>query len=577
MTELDTTITEVTVYPDRARVTRQGTVELKQGEHRLQVGELPLSLLPESVRAGGKGTSQARILAVDVAKAFYQEPPTATVAQLEREIEKLEDQDKALADQAEAHQAQLEFLKGLGAAAGENLSRGIAFGKSKVADGQEMLAFIAEGMAAASQELREAAAQRRDLEKELTKLRKELEQQRSARPRERYAVTVDVEVLGQAEFELEVTYMVQNASWQPLYDLRLESDANLRPHSQDLRLDEGTGESAISHQPSAICHLTYLGQVTQRTGEDWEDVALSLSTAKPALATTLPELRPWYVSVPASPPPRAAPTLAAGLPRGMLARTLAPPAAEEPAPEMMFFARAEMEEEEAEPVEMEAITAEVEETGAALTFRVAQPATIPSDGSPHKTTVAALSLTPRLDYVAVPKLVSQAYRRATVTNDTDYVFLPGPANIFYGGEYVGTTTLATIVLGQEPGAVAPDQEFKVFLGVDERIKVSRELVASEVDKKFIGDKRRLHYAYRIKVQNLRDEREKVIVSDQIPVARHEEIKVKLDMAEPKPTKQTELGILEWELDLEPGEEQAIRFDFNVEHPRSLAVIGLPRE
>ena len=73
MTHLNTTITEVTIYPDRARVTRRGTVELKQGEHRLQVGELPLSLLPESVRAGGKGTAQARILAVDVAKTFYQE------------------------------------------------------------------------------------------------------------------------------------------------------------------------------------------------------------------------------------------------------------------------------------------------------------------------------------------------------------------------------------------------------------------------------------------------------------------------------------------------------------------------
>lgn len=565
MTELDTTITEITVYPDRAQVRRRGTAELKQGEHRLQVGELPLSLLPESVRAGGKGTAQARILAVDVARIFYQESPTVTVAELEREIEKLEDQDKALADQAAAHQTQLEFLKGLGAAAGENLSKGIAFGKSKVADGQEMLAFMAEGMAAASQGLRETTAQRRELEKELTKLRKELEQQRSARPRERNAVTVDVEVLGQGEFELEVTYMVRNASWQPLYDLRLGSD-------QDLRL----GSDQIPNPESQISNLelTYLGQVTQRTGEDWKEVALSLSTAKPALATTLPELRPWYVSVPAPPPPKAAPAAAV---RALRKAAPAPPAAEEPVPAMMFLASAAMEAEEAEPVEMEAITAEVEETGAALTFRVAKPATIPSDGSPHKTTVAALSLTPRLDYVAVPKLVSQAYRRATVTNDTEYVFLPGPANVFYGAEYVGTTTLATIVSGQEPGAVAPGQEFKVFLGVDERIKVSRELVASEVDKKFIGDKRRLHYAYRIKVQNLRDEWEKVIVSDQIPVARHEEIKVRLDMAEPKPTKQTELGILEWELDLEPGEERAIRFDFNLEHPRSLTVIGLPRE
>jgi uncharacterized protein (TIGR02231 family) len=222
MSDLNTTIGEITVYPDRARVTRRGTVELKQGEHHLQVGELPLSLLPESVRAGGKGTAQARILAVDVVRAFYQEPPTATVAELEREIEKLEDQDKTLADQAAAHQAQLEFLKGLGAAAGENLSRGIAFGKSKVADGQEMLAFMAEGMATASQGLREVTAQRRELEKELTKLRNELEQQRSARPRERYTVTVDAEVLDQGEFELEVTYVVRNASWQPLYDLQMK-------------------------------------------------------------------------------------------------------------------------------------------------------------------------------------------------------------------------------------------------------------------------------------------------------------------------------------------------------------------
>jgi hypothetical protein len=46
---------------------------------------------------------------------------------------------------------------------------------------------------------------------------------------------------------------------------------------------------------------------------------------------------------------------------------------------------------------------------------------------------------------------------------------------------------------------------------------------------------------------------------------------------PQPTQQTELGILKWELDLESEEEQAIRFDFNVEHPHSLAEIGLPRD
>ena len=221
---------------------------------------------------------------------------------------------------------------------------------------------------------------------------------------------------------------------------------------------------------------------------------------------------------------------------------------------------------EPESVEMQVAQAEVSREGAAVTFTVAQPADVPSDGSPHKTSVATLTLTPELDYLTAPKLVQAAYRRATIANGTEFVLLPGPANVFYGNEFVGTTELKH---------VAPGESFKVFLGADDRIKVERKLVTREVDKKLLGDRRRLRYAYQIGIKNLRDQAEKVAVQDQLPVSAHEDVKVRPEEISPAPKKQTDLGVLEWELALEPGQETKLVFEFTVEHPRSLPVTGLP--
>ena len=96
-----------------------------------------------------------------------------------------------------------------------------------------------------------------------------------------------------------------------------------------------------------------------------------------------------------------------------------------------------------------------------------------------------------------------------------------------------------------------------------------------MDKKLLGDRRRLRYGYEIELENLLPVEAKVTLHDQIPVPRHEAIKVKLEFAEPKPAAQTELNLLEWTLTLEPGGKQIVRFDFTVEHPREMRLVGLP--
>ena len=66
------------------------------------------------------------------------------------------------------------------------------------------------------------------------------------------------------------------------------------------------------------------------------------------------------------------------------------------------------------------------------------PPLIPFDGSPHKTMVTNLDLQAALDYVTVPKIAEEAYLRAKITNTSDSILLPGPANIFHEDEFVGT-------------------------------------------------------------------------------------------------------------------------------------------
>ena len=298
----------------------------------------------------------------------------------------------------------------------------------------------------------------------------------------------------------------------------------------------------------------YLGQVTQRSGEDWPDVAMTLSTARPALTTLQPELKPWYLNVYTPPPPAPAPQVRAAVMRKM-------DTAEAP-PEFdaVSFGASPA------PVAMEALSAQVSAEGASVTFQLVQKVFVPSDGTSHKVTVTTFDLSPKIDYLTVPKLAEAVYRRAKIVNRSDFLLLDGPAGLFIEGGFVGTLPLKR---------TAPNEEFELSLGVDDRVTVKRELKAREVDKKLIGDRRRLRVAYEIEIKNLRAQKIDLEVRDQFPVSRHEQVKVKLEACDPKPIEQTDLNELKWRFTLEPNAKTAARFEFSIEQPTTLQVQGLP--
>ena len=209
--------------------------------------------------------------------------------------------------------------------------------------------------------------------------------------------------------------------------------------------------------------------------------------------------------------------------------------------------------------------ATVQENGTAITFRVAGDVNIPGDGTPKKTTLGQYELVPELDFLSVPRHTDAVYRRAKLINSTGAPMLAGPVSLYVGDEFIGTNRLEYTPNGAE---------MELVLGVEERITVKRELVRREVDKRLLRDQRQILYGYEIKLENLLASKAIVTVQDQYPVSRHDQIKVRLDRATPTPVEQSELNILKWRLDLEPGAKKTIQYDYQVEHPRALPVAGL---
>ncbi|BAY26100.1 hypothetical protein NIES2100_59110 [Calothrix sp. NIES-2100] len=525
---VESQIVTVTVYSDQALVTRRGMVSLTGGEQELVITSLPVTLETDSLRIGGKGTVGVRLLGVSSDRIYTTEPVAERVAQLTRQIQQLEAEQRHLQAQIDALALQSSFIAGLREKTEEPFSQSLSRKNLSLSETLDFLNFLGSQYSEYAIASGECKTQQEELEKELQVLRASLQKIQTPHPKESLNLIVAVEVAGAGDFELELSYVVNRASWTPLYDLRFSNTSN-------------------------IVNLTYLAEVTQSTGEDWLGVALTLSTAKPGLSTLPPKLQPWYINTP-SPSPEFMQRRVRQMP--MMAAQSAPAGAMD-----------EQEDEFSEDslIEAETVVAEVSKEGSVVTFKLNGGGNIPSDGAPHKTTIFNDDYPSSCDYIAMPRLVSFAYLQAKVKNSANgATLLPGKANIFRDNMFVGTTNLENI---------PPGQEFKINLGIDEGLKIERDLVERQVDKKLMSSQRRITYAYRLIITNLLNQDTHLTLTEQLPVSRNEQIKVRLTRTSPQ-IQLGEMGILVWELTLPAQERREISYQFTVENPPELTVIGL---
>ncbi len=525
---IDSQIVAVTVYSDQALVTRRALVSLSGGERELVITPLPVTLEVDSIRVSGVGTAVVKLLGVSSDRLQTTEPIGEKVTQLTRQIQQLETQKRHLQTQIDALSLQSNFIVGLREKTEESFSQSLARKNISLSETLDFLNFLGSQYCEYAIAVGECKAQLPELEKQLQTLRAVLQKVQTPHIQESLNVIVGVEVQQAGEFELEIAYMIPNASWHPLYDLRVNN-------------------------PSDGLHLSYLAEITQSTGEDWLGVELTLSTAKPGHSTLPPQLKPWYIDVPME---RMEDIARRSMPY--------PPAMALPMP--MFRTpskpvKPEIEEDFLNPNE----TVVTPNQKSVVTLKFPGEGKIPSDGTFHKITICQEDYLCRFEYVAIPSLVSFAYLQVHVKNDINGVtLLPGTANIFRNHVFVGTTKLENIL---------PGEEFKLNLGIDKGLKIERDLVELQVDKKLMSNQRRVTYAYRLIITNLLNQSANLQLTEQLPISRSEHIQVYLVESKPE-IQQTKTGILSWLLTIAPQEQQEIYYQFTVEHPPEVTVVGL---
>jgi uncharacterized protein (TIGR02231 family) len=518
-TALDAPIVAVTVFPDRARVTRRGRVRLPAGEDRAVLADLPVMLLPDSVRVAGTGP--ATVLGVDVTPRHKPRTTDDVAVDLIERLRQARQRLAAIEDEDAIAAGRLDFLRGLAERSTRSYASALAAGQTD----PERVAGLADALAAQEAAVRE---NRRDLTdrrtrtaEEIAALERELAGRGAQKEPDRLAVVVALDIDAAAEVELEVSYLVHGAGWRSAYDLRLDDDA---------------------------LAVTWFGLVTQHTGEDWPECDLRLSTARPSGSLAVPELDPWFLDrVRPVPPPM--PMADAGYDMEM---TMAAPA------------RAMAPRAAGRAVPLSAAVATVEEGVTAATYRPARPVAVPADGTAHRATVAVERMQARRDYVTAPVRAAEAHLRVTVVNTSEHTLPAGQAAVFHGADFVGSTLLEVW---------APGEETELALGVDDRVRVERELVRRGAAKAVLGDTRRRDAEHKITVTNHTPGEIRVTVLDQLPVSRDDAIVVKERRLEPPPAERTEMGLLTWVLDLGPGASREIHLGVRVELARGVEVAG----
>jgi len=528
--KVESAVDKATVYTDRAEVTRAAEVELPTGEHRLRFEPLPPTLVPGSVRVSGAGTAKVTLGAVEIDRKWQPERQAGRAQQLEKEIEPLEDRLREFEAEQSTILEQAGFISSVEKYSAETVSKSLAMSPEMPLDLGEIIAFVASRKDALMSRQLAIEKQKRQINRQLEALRNELGQLGNARTQESVAAAVDVNAETPGRLRLELTYVVPEASWRPIYDARLAENQK-------------------------TVELGYNAVVVQKTGEDWTNVHLRLSTAQPQIGAQIPELEPLRVAF-------ARPETRARL--GVAVRRLEE-AAEEPekalglAEDVRTYADISQE-----PAKVR--TAAVETKGISVVFDVPGREDIPSDANEHKTTISSAKFSVEPEHVAVPKLSPHVFVKCEILNDTDLALLPGKVNSYVGGNLVGAAHLE---------AVASKEKFELGFGVDQSVKVEREELRDVRGRSGIfGRYRRVARAYAFTVKNNRPDPASLTVIDQVPVSRNEDVKVSVTRSTAPPTKETEDGLLEWKVSLKPSEEKKFQFGYEVEYPRSMHLVGL---
>lgn len=496
-------LADITVYVNQAQVSSKVSASYPAGRSVIIVNDLPSTIDQNSIKVGGRGNFI--LLSVNFEKDFiskkmksYQE----ALDEVQNEIDLTEMKIDVNKNELKMVMDNTEIKSDTDDLFADDLEEMSSYFRKK-------LTRIGEERLALEKALKKLNEKKEDIEKQI-----ETDPSRNL-PLGKVLLSIQAERAGNAE--LDLSYLVYNTGWSPSYDLRVEST-----------------ESPIE--------LSYKAEVRQNTGVDWENVNLTLSTARVNRRTVKPELNPTYLYFYENRPPVPMRARYAKMEDGVMA----------PAMEM----------EEA-VVGSSANFSELVETTLNKQFVISLPYTIKS-GTPETVEVQQESIKAEYITYATPRFDTNGFLVAEIEDWAQYGFIPAQGNVYFEGAFVGKTYLS------DPGT---KEKMKISLGRDERLTVERKEIEEFKQRRTFGSNIRESFGYGITIANSRAKSIKVRVEDQVPVSQDSDITVDIE-EKGNGVLTPETGVITWNTEVPGKGEVKLPLKYEVKYPKDKKVANL---
>ncbi len=514
---VDSKITDVTVFLNKAQITREVKTRIDAGKTTLILTGLTSQLDQQSIQVAGKGNFI--ILGIANRQNYLSELNTPKSLRLLRDSLELSQKQVLL------EQGQKEILNKEEQMLLSNQKIGGTNQNLTVAELKAMADFYRARLSDIVTSRMKQDDKVKKLNERIAKIQRQINEQNELYSRNTSEIVVSLSADAATAVDLDVQYIVANAGWYPVYDLR-----------------------AINTKSPV--QLSYKANVTQGTGEEWKNVKLKLSTANPNLGGLKPELYPWYLNVD-QPMYKTYDKRASGV-----VMRSAPAMVNEEAK----LAEVEIDQDATSTADYVSTI----QTSLNTEFDISLPYTVSSSNKPTLVDIRNHELKADYQYAVAPKLDGDAFLLARVTGWEEFSLLPGEANVFFEGTFVAKSFI-------DPNNIR--DTLSVSLGRDKRIVVKREKLKDLTTRKYIGTNQRETYAYEISVRNTKTEAIKITVEDQLPVSQNSQIEITAtDVAGAKYNKDT--GKLVWEVSLQPNETKKVVYKFEVKYPKDKIISGL---
>lgn len=320
--------------------------------------------------------------------------------------------------------------------------------------------------------------------------------------------------------QIDLSYLVGNVSWRPFYDIRIKDN-------------------------KSNVQFFLKANITQSTGEDWNNVNLKLTTANPAEGGIKPELQTnwlgfqnYYID---------------GV--KVSGRAMAAPLIDADEPTQGYLSKGVYKQKTSN---INSVSQNLFNTE----FETNISYTIPSDNQNHQVDLTSFAQSAIYGYAVVPKLNKEVFVTAQVLANDLINQISGEANVYFDGTFTGKTFVS-------PTA---NDTLLLTLGKDKRVQVDRIKLKDFSSKSFFGSTKKEQTTFEIKVKNTQKDAIILTIEDQIPVSNNSEIEVKLLEYEGA-TYDVNTGKLTWKMELKADESKSVKFSFEVKHPKDKPLTG----